>query len=261
MKRLLYLVIALVFLLTSPLTARANSTIGSLDCNQADPTLWHDGSGLTFGQGNGAASSFSTGGLCYSHLTSGTSSQAIRLASLAPDGYTGIPLVATTPEVTFDLSSSVGPTNTAGSAQYTYVLLRKTYGSRANNGREYRVRIGFTGNSSAGRNVRLKLSKVVSGVETTIGAEYIVPSTVAFFEPNRVLHVRVAAVGSNPTTLRANIWSDGKSEPAGWQLTATDGESALQSAGQIQLLTKVSASDVALPMDFMFDNFVFAEVN
>ncbi len=57
MKRLLYLVIALVFLLTSPLTASANSTIGSLDCNQADPTLWHDGSGLTFGQGNGAASS------------------------------------------------------------------------------------------------------------------------------------------------------------------------------------------------------------
>jgi hypothetical protein len=141
------------------------------------------------------------------------------------------------------------------------VLLRKTYPRLYNNGREYRVRVAFTGNTSAGRNVRLKLSKVVSGVETPIGTEYVVPWSVAQFEPNRVFRVRASASGASPTTLRAKIWTSGQAEPAGWQIEATDADPALQDQGQIQLLTKVTANNAGQPVDFVFDNFEFRDVN
>jgi hypothetical protein len=241
--------------------AGASTSIGSLDCNGNDTSVWRDSTGPVFGQGDGSGYSFSAGGLCYSHLTQGTRSQPVRLATTASDGHTGIPLGALEPEVTFDVSTNVTPTSATGSAQFVYVLMRKEYASRTSSGHEYRARLAFSSGTSAGRNVRLSFSKVVSHVETRIGSDCFVPSTVAFFQPNTVFHVKAALTGTSPTMLQAKVWAAGNSEPSQWQLTAIDDDPALQQSGRIELLTKVSASNVALPMNFMFDDFTFVDAN
>jgi hypothetical protein len=254
-------VIVSVLTLVPAMGAAANSSIGSLDCDGNGSSIWRDSVGPVFGQGHGSGYSFSAGGLCYSHLTTGTASQRVRLATTASNGYTGIPLAAIEPEITFDVSTNVDPTSAVGSAQFVYVALRKEYASKTSSGHEYRARLAFSSGTSAGRNVRLSFSKVVSHVESRIGSNLYVPSTVAFFQPNNVLHVKVALTGTSPTVLRAKVWAAGTTEPSQWQLTATDDDPALQQSGRIELLTKVSASNVALPMDFMFDDFTFVDAN
>lgn len=252
------MLIAALLLVVPAGPAQATTSLGSLDCDRSDAALWRDSVGPVFGQGYGTGYSFSAGGSCVSRLTQALPTQGIRLATLGPNGYTGIPLVAAEPEVSLDVSTSVRPADAVGSAQYVYVLLRKQYGSGSSNGHEYRARITISARTSAGRNVRLKLSRVVSSVETPIGTGVIVPTTQALYEPDRVLHVRVAATGAAPTTLRAKVWSEGVAEPD-WQVQETDADPALQDAGRIELLTKVSAANTALPVDVRFDNLEFAD--
>lgn len=61
------------------------------------------------------------------------------------------------------------------------------------------------------------------------------------------LKSRVMVTGVNPTTISSKVWS-GATEPAGWQLTATDSTPALQAAGSIGLTTYLSSGGTVLPV-------------
>jgi hypothetical protein len=62
------------------------------------------------------------------------------------------------------------------------------------------------------------------------------------------LKSRLQVVGSNPTTIRARVWSATAVEPTGWQLTATDATAALQLPGAVGLSAYVSSSATNAPV-------------
>ncbi len=55
------------------------------------------------------------------------------------------------------------------------------------------------------------------------------------YQLNDELNIRYQIVGTNPTTLRAKVWKEGVSEPAGWNISVTDSESKLQDRGSFGL--------------------------
>ena len=89
----------------------------------------------------------------------------------------------------------------------------------------------------------LSLQAQVNGAETDLG-DYQLPGT---YTAGTVLHVRTEASGSGTTTLHAKAWT-GTTEPAAWQLSATDGTAALQRAGAlaVDLYQSGSASSAAV---------------
>jgi PKD repeat protein len=70
------------------------------------------------------------------------------------------------------------------------------------------------------------------------------------------LRVRVQVFGTSPTTIRAKVWPVGQTEPAAWQLSATDATAALQVAGSVGLRTYISASATVVPVTARFDDFI-----
>jgi glucose/arabinose dehydrogenase len=72
--------------------------------------------------------------------------------------------------------------------------------------------------------------------------------------PGARITVRVQALGSGPTTLRAKAWAAAQPEPAAWQSTATDATPTLQAAGVVGLQGYVSSSATAGSV-IRFDDF------
>ncbi|MCU1615891.1 MAG: Conserved secreted protein of unknown function, putative domain [Frankiales bacterium] len=77
--------------------------------------------------------------------------------------------------------------------------------------------------------VTLVLATIVSGNETDV-ASYTLPGT---FAAGTSLTVRMETSGSGTTALRAKAWPTGTTEPAAWQVTASDTTAALQNAGGV----------------------------
>ena len=59
--------------------------------------------------------------------------------------------------------------------------------------------------------------------------------------PDRRLELRVQALGTNPTTVRAKVWETGTAEPAAWARSVTDATPAMQQAGAVGLYTYLSS--------------------
>lgn len=74
--------------------------------------------------------------------------------------------------------------------------------------------------------------------------------------PGDTLMVRVEAVGTSPTTVRAKVWKSGTTEPTDWLLSATDSTASLQTAGHVGLSTYLAGAATNLPFVTVFDNFV-----
>ena len=60
------------------------------------------------------------------------------------------------------------------------------------------------------------------------------------------MSVRVEVTGAAPTTVRAKAWKAGTTEPAAWQVTATDSTAGLQQAGRVGLSTSLPVSGTSL---------------
>ena len=88
---------------------------------------------------------------------------------------------------------------------------------------------------------QLSLVRVLSGAETVLQTVTLPGSYTA----GEVLRIRLEAVGSGTTTLRAKAWEVTGTEPADWQLTATDATAELQAAGGVYLHSYVSGSATA----------------
>ncbi len=73
------------------------------------------------------------------------------------------------------------------------------------------------------------------------------------YVPGQVVHLKLSVTGTNPTAVAAKVWTTG-SEPATWNLTATDNTSAMQSAGSVGIKTNI-ASTASAQTVFSYDNY------
>ena len=68
------------------------------------------------------------------------------------------------------------------------------------------------------------------------------------------VRLRVQAIGSNPTTVRARAWLAGTAEPTTWQASATDSTAGLQGSGSVGLRTYLSSTTANGPITGVFDD-------
>ncbi len=111
---------------------------------------------------------------------------------------------------------------------------------------DYRLKVRLMGSG-----VTVYLVRTVNGVETTLATQ-VVPGLV--YTPNTVLHLRFRANGTGTTTLQGKLWV-GATQPAAWNVTATDTTAALQNPGAVGLYTYLSGSATNLPFVVSYDNF------
>jgi PKD repeat protein len=87
--------------------------------------------------------------------------------------------------------------------------------------------------------VQLSVVRVVAGAETSLGTATLPSGT---FSAGDTLKFRVRVAGTAPTSVRLKVWKSTASEPAGWQITASDGTAELQKPGGVGLVTFLSGS-------------------
>ncbi|NEM91214.1 PKD domain-containing protein [Galbitalea soli] len=75
------------------------------------------------------------------------------------------------------------------------------------------------------------------------------------------LHIRVQAVGTAPTTLRARVWVDGTPEPTTWLVTATDSTAALQGPGAVGVGVYLGSTTTGFPQTISFDDLAVGPAN
>ncbi len=137
-----------------------------------------------------------------------------------------------------------------GSGIYLSVLPRYL-----SDGSAYRAKVFVRSDATA----TLSLTRVdASGRETVIANASRLVGVAGSAQESRVL-IRVQAVGTSPTELRAKAWLDGQEEPADWALTATDDTAALQQPGGAGLYAYQSSS-ATRPLSLLFDDFVVREL-
>jgi PKD repeat protein len=66
--------------------------------------------------------------------------------------------------------------------------------------------------------------------------------------------LRMQAIGTAPTTLKAKIWKAGSAEPADWTLSTTDATAALQAPGTIAIGSYLSSSATGGPITVTVDD-------
>jgi hypothetical protein len=76
------------------------------------------------------------------------------------------------------------------------------------------------------------------------------------YTPGSVVHLRLQATGTAPTTLSGRAWLDGQAEPSAWQVQATDATAALQQAGGVGVHSALAASVTNVPIVVSIDNVV-----
>ncbi len=143
-------------------------------------------------------------------------------------------------DVALQMSLAVDKVATGGGT-YAYVTARSV-GSTS-----YRavVRVANTGV------VTLGLARVVSGAETSLRTVTLNGVSLA---PGQVLNVRLDVAGAGTTTLNAKAWNATASEPAAWQVTATDATAGLQRPGALGVVTYVSGSATNTPVRISVDD-------
>jgi PKD repeat protein len=92
-----------------------------------------------------------------------------------------------------------------------------------------------------------------AGAETTIKPEVTVPGLT--YNVGDQLRVRLQVFGTSPTTLQLKVWKVGTTEPASWQLVATDSTAQLQVPGAIGLMTYLAGSATNAPVTTSYDDF------
>lgn len=86
--------------------------------------------------------------------------------------------------------------------------------------------------------------------ETLLGSAVLPQS----YTPGAVVHVRVLATGTSPTTLAASAWLDGAAEPAGWMVQATHSLAGMQTAGFVGIRAALSSASTVPTQTLRFDD-------
>ena len=136
-----------------------------------------------------------------------------------------------------DLQATVAVTLPTAASVYAGVLARRV------GAEDYRARAVIASTGA----VQLQLQRT----GTTLSSITVPGLTLANGDQ---LRFRLQAVGTAPTTLQAKVWKVGTTEPAAWQVTATDATAALQAPGSVGLLMYLSASATPASTVVAFDD-------
>ncbi len=194
---------------------------------------------------SGGWASADTGG-SYSHtgssaafaVTGGTGTVTLPKANTAYGAYLNAVKVTNA-----DLSvSATSDQPASGYRQALYLVARRV---RANT--EYRARVQATNTQ-----LYLQLQKVVDGKTTQLGSS--VKLSGISYAAGQPVRLRLQASGTAPTTLRLKAWPGGTGEPADWQLSRSDSQSALQTAGGVGLRAQLPAGAANAPVRMSFDD-------
>jgi len=128
-----------------------------------------------------------------------------------------------------------------GGAQYVYGVVRR------NSNNAYRPKIILNTNGT----VAVHAGQVVNNSESSVAPSVTVPGLT--HTANSFIWVRAQVTGASPTTIRVKAWADGQAEPSAWHFSATNSNSALQTAGAVGLRAYISSTNV--PITFSFDDF------
>ncbi|MGY2064502.1 PKD domain-containing protein [Blastococcus sp. SYSU DS0619] len=163
-----------------------------------------------------------SGGAANFAVTGGTGQWTV-----APGKSVGarLPVSAQDVVVEVDLALQEAPT---GGGSFVSVAARRIGTS------DYRAKLWVSSRGTA----QLSIVRVLSGAETVLQTVTLPEGYTA----GEVLRVRLEAVGSGTTTLRAKAWEVTGTEPADWQLSVTDGTAELQAAGGVYLHSYISGS-------------------
>jgi hypothetical protein len=143
-------------------------------------------------------------------------------------------------DLRFRVATSKRPT---GGALYAYGVVRRS----ANNA--YRPKLIMHPNGS----VAVHAGVVVNNIESSIASSVTVAGL--SHAASSFIWVRAQVTGSSPTTIRVKAWAAGQTEPSGWQFSATNSTSGVQSAGALGLRAYASSSLGNAPITFSFDDF------
>jgi hypothetical protein len=147
---------------------------------------------------------------------------------------------STSSDLLLTLSSDKVP---LGGGLYVYALARQV-----SSGSDYRGVLHFRADGQLG--LRIDRGPRV------IKSEVTVPKI--RYTPNSKLKLRVQAIGSSPTTVRARVWVDGTAEPTAWTVSTTDNTAGVQTAGSAGLDTWLSSTATNAPVTLSIDDFVLA---
>lgn len=149
---------------------------------------------------------------------------------------------APSPGLSTDFTAAVS-TNKLADNNGTYFTF---FGRRMSTTLDYDSRVRVTGAGA----VVLSLGEL-TGTSTSIAlsSQVVIPGLT--LPVGGWLSSRLQVTGSNPTTIRARVWSSSAAEPTGWQVTATDGTAALQVPGAIGISAYVSSSATNAPVTVM----------
>ena len=207
----------------------------------APAALAADSFGRTVATGWGAADTGGTwtvaGGATNFAVGSGVGTVKIA-TSAGPSAVLGGVSSSSTDLVVTMSSDKVG----TGNGVYLYAVGRRTSGG------DYRGRVRLT--SSGG--VAIAVSRVVSGAETMLGSELVLPGVT--YAAGTKLTLRLQVQGTGTTTLRLKVWPTSGSEPADWQVVKTDTTAGLQTAGSVGLVTYLSGTATNGPVVASFDD-------
>lgn len=97
----------------------------------------------------------------------------------------------------------------------------------------------------------------VVGLQILHGSTLLADTTVAglSYTPGDLLNLKVRFTGATPTTIQAKLWALNATEPATWQLTATDASAGLQAAGTVGVESYISTSASNAPITVRYDNY------
>jgi PKD repeat protein len=156
--------------------------------------------------------------------------------------YASLPgtAAATSTDLTTTLTTDKAAT---GSGVYISALVRRTSGG------DYRGKVRLVSD----RSVRLELDRATSGgTETVIVTSVAVPGLT--YSPGDQLRLRVQAVGTSPTQLRAKVWKAGTTEPTTWTVTGSDSTTGLQTGGGVGFAGYMSSSATNAPVTVVVDD-------
>ena len=138
-----------------------------------------------------------------------------------------------------DLSADKAPT---GGGFYLSAIVRRV-GTSA-----YNVRTRVMADGS----VRLYVTRLVDGTETTVGAVLTVPGLT--FSAGDVLRMRFEVSGAPTATLRASVWRVGTAEPASPQVVRSDSTPELSGPGAVGVYGNLAGTATNGPVKLSFDD-------
>jgi PKD repeat protein len=205
-----------------------NSLTRAVTVTSAPVTLATDAFERTVASGFGTADTGGAWTASGAKLTASVSGGAGN--ATLPAGSTGFERLAGVSNLNTDVTHTLWADSVpTGGGAYLATIVRSTAAG------DYfaQVRIQSTGA------VALYLSKT----GTQLGSTVTVPGVT--YTAGMKLKVRVEAIGSGPTTLRAKVWLASATEPTAWQVSTTDSTAGYQVAGGVGFMPYVSGSATA----------------